>query len=311
MADGAQQLPAHLLDGPEHVLDPCASPGDAFVALLLALGQRLVAFALSLDLVAVLVRLQPVFALFGRIAPVGIHVTARVARVEHVVEMLTVVRAGRIGLDPADDLVLLVDVDRQLVTEVTLAVLLDPGSAHALVAPFFRAPRGRLAPYSISSFSLQPLCCLGAGTSIAPMIWPPRDERFLEQLFRDPIENGLRAGFTDPVLESPHGGAIRHVRGVRQPTKVLLAHAIEQLVLHLLNREVVQALEDQNSHHRLRRIRRSATQSARRPRRYPINLSGQGRKVDVRFDLGQRIAQRVDVPAMVLVGKQVSLDGAS
>ena len=52
LANGAKQLAAHLLDGPEHMLDPRPCPGDARVAPLLALGQRLVAVALPLDLVA-------------------------------------------------------------------------------------------------------------------------------------------------------------------------------------------------------------------------------------------------------------------
>jgi len=51
LADGAQQLAAHLLDGAEHVLDPGACFGNPLVAPLRALGQRLVALALALDLI--------------------------------------------------------------------------------------------------------------------------------------------------------------------------------------------------------------------------------------------------------------------
>src|SRR5574343_1591246 len=66
LADGAKQLATHLLDSPEHVLDPRARLGDALVAPLLAVGQRLVAMALALDLVAKAVFLQPGFALGRR-----------------------------------------------------------------------------------------------------------------------------------------------------------------------------------------------------------------------------------------------------
>ena len=205
-----------------------------------------------------------------------------------------------------------VDVDRQLVTEVALAVLLGPGGVHVLLAPLCRAPRGRHCAL-FDQFLL-------AATILLPGrrhqrcvddLTTTRDETLLEQLFRDPIEKGFCTCFTNPVLEGPHGGAIRHVRGVRQPAEALVAHAVEQLVLHLLIGEVVQALEDQNPHNRLSRVRRSATLSAHRPRRHPIKLSGQRRKVDVRFDLGQRIAQRVNLAPMMLVGKQIRLDGAS
>ncbi len=58
-ADGAKQLAAHLLDSPEHVLDPRARLGDAIVAPLLAVRQRLIAMSLPLDLVAEAVFLGP------------------------------------------------------------------------------------------------------------------------------------------------------------------------------------------------------------------------------------------------------------
>ena len=72
LTDGAQQLATHLLHGAEHVLDPRARLGDAPVALLLALGQRLVAPTLPLNPIPKAVLLQPGFARFGRVAPVGI-----------------------------------------------------------------------------------------------------------------------------------------------------------------------------------------------------------------------------------------------
>jgi len=67
----------------------------------------------------------------------------------------------------------------------------------------------------------------------------PRDEAFLEQLRRDAVEQRLGAGFTDAVLEGPDRGAIGDVRRVRQPAEALVAHAVEQLVLHLFVRQVV------------------------------------------------------------------------
>ena len=48
--------------------------------------------------------------------------------------------------------------------------------------------------------------------------------------------------------------AVRDVDGVRQSAEPLVAHVIKQLVLHLLVRKVVQALQNQDSNHRLRRV---------------------------------------------------------
>src|SRR5690606_3075558 len=126
LADGAQQLATHLLEGAEHVLDPGARFGDALVTPLLALGQRLVALAFPLDLIPEALLFEPGFTRLGRVAPVGIDIPARVGGIEDVVEVLAVVRTCRVGLDSANDLVFLVDVDRELVAEVTLAVLLRP-----------------------------------------------------------------------------------------------------------------------------------------------------------------------------------------
>ena len=43
----------------------------------------------------------------------------------------------------------------------------------------------------------------------------------------------------------------------------------------------------------------------------PIHLRRQRRIVDVRLDVDQRIAERVDFSAVMLIGKQVGLDGGA
>ncbi len=294
------------------MLNPGARPGDALVAPLLALGQRLVPMALPLDLVAEAVFLQPGFTLRRRIAPVGIHIPARVGRVEDVVEVLAVVGAGRVGLDLADDLVLLVDVDGELVAEVALAVLLGPGGVDVLLAPLGGLPAGRHRAL-LDQVLLAPAGVLRGRRHQGRVddLTAARDEAFLEQLRRDAIEQRLRAGFADAILEGPHGGAIGDVRRIGQPAEALVAHAIKQLVLHLLVRQGVQPLQDQDAHHRLGRIRRAAALRADRPGRDAIDLGCQGREVDIRLDLGKRIAQGVDLLAVVIKGEQVSLDGAT
>src|SRR5574340_912982 len=182
LTDGAQQLAAHLLDGAEHVLDPGARLGDTLVTPLLALGQRLVALALPLDPVAEAVLLQPGLTPLGRVAPVGIDVPTRVARIEDVVEVLAVVRARRVGLDPADDLVLLVDVDRELVAEVALPVLLRPGRVDVLLAPLRRLPVGRHRTLLDQFLLASTVVLLGCGyQGGVDDLTAARDETLLEQ----------------------------------------------------------------------------------------------------------------------------------
>lgn len=143
LTDGAHQLAAHLRHRAEHVLDPGTYLGDALVTSLLALGQRFVALALTLDLIAKALFLQPGFAPLGRIAPVSIDIAACIERIKDRLKMLAVMRTGRVRLDRADELVLFVHVDRQLVTKVAFAVLLGPGRIQILLTTLGRLPVGR------------------------------------------------------------------------------------------------------------------------------------------------------------------------
>ena len=88
--------------------------------------------------------------------------------------MLAVVGTGRSRLDLADHLVLLVNIDRELEAEVTLAVLLGPGRLGILLPSLNRSPvrrRGALANEFLL-FLAQVLS--GSRHQGRVMIWPPR-----------------------------------------------------------------------------------------------------------------------------------------
>ena len=294
------------------MLDPGARFGDALVTSLLALGQRLVTLALSLDLIAKTLLFEPGFTPLRRVAPVGIDIPTRVARIKDVVKVLAVVRTRRVSLDSANDLVLLVDVDRELVAKVALAVLFRPGGVDVLLAPLCRLPAGGHRTVLNQRLLASAVVLLGGGDQGGvDDLTTARDETLLEQLRRDAVKERLRPGFTNPVLEGPHGGAIRDTSRIRQSAEALVAHAVEQLILHLLIGQVVQTLQHQDPHHRLGRVRRTAALRTHRARRHPINLGRQRRKVDVRFDVHQRVTQRVELLAVMLVSEQVGLDGAT
>ena len=161
LANGADQLDTHLCDGRKWVPDSGARPGDAPVAPLLAVGQGLVARALPPNLVAKAILFQPGFTPLGRIAPVGIDIPARIDRVEDLVEVLAVVHAGRVGHDLADELVPPVDVDRELVAEVALPVLLGPGRVNSFCRRLAGFQSAGSAPWSSSAFWPRLLCCFG------------------------------------------------------------------------------------------------------------------------------------------------------
>src|SRR5690606_29116321 len=229
LADRADQLAAHLINGREHVLDTGARLGDAMVTPLLTLRQRLVARTLSLNLVPVTLVLQPIFTPLGREAPVRIDVSARVQGVEHALEVLAVVDAGRTRLDLADDLVLLVHVDRELVSEVILAVLLGPGGIGVFLAPLGRLPVSRHRAFLDELVLFPAVALLGRGYQRRiDDLAATGDEAVLEQLGRDTIEQDLRAGFADAVLERPHRRSIRNIDRASQPAEALVAHPVKQ-----------------------------------------------------------------------------------
>ena len=312
LANGADQLAAHLLNRRKRMFNPRAGLRDSVVSPLLGFGQRLVPLAFALNPVPVAVRFQPGFPFLGRIAPIGEDIPTRVGRVHDRLEVPAVVGAGRVGHNLADKLVLLVDVHRELVAMVTLAMLLGPGGIQILLAALGRRPvSGQGVLFDL--FLVIPgevLPGRGHQRGVDDLA-TPCDKALLEQLRGNTIEDGLGAGFADSVLEGPHCRPIRNVGGLGQTAEALVAHPVQQLVFHLLVGQVVQALQDQNAHHGFGGKRRPATLETERARGNVINFRRQGRKVDAGFNLGERVAQLVDGLLVMLVGKQVSLDGAT
>lgn len=133
------------------------------------------------------------------------------------------------------------------------------------------------------------------------MIWPPRgDETFGQQLGIHPLEQRFRCCFANAVLERPDGRAARDIDRLAQTAKALIAHAVEQLVFHLLIRQVVERLEHHDARHRLGRKRRPTTLRTDHARSHKIHCSCQCREVDASRHLDQRVAKRVDLASMRL-----------
>ena len=120
--DRAQRLAAQLRQSGEHVLHASAGLSDAFVAPLLGSRDGLAPATLALNMHAPTLLAQPRLALTIDIALVGQDIAAGVAPIEHVLEVQGVMLAGRADLDLADQLVALVGLGRDLVSEVGLAM---------------------------------------------------------------------------------------------------------------------------------------------------------------------------------------------
>lgn len=231
---------------------------------------------------------------------------------EYLVEMPTVVHRGSIGLKPADHLVALVHIDRELVAEVALAMLFGPAGIQVFLSALGRCPVGGCRLLLDDLLLLAADLLLGRGDqSRVNDLTATRDVALAQQLVCNTIEQRSGTGFTDAVLERPDRRPVRNIRGMGQPTKALVAHTIQQLVFHLLVRQIVKPLEYQYAYHGISRKRRSAASRVIRARRYTIYCSRQRREVDVRIDVGQRIPQTVDLLPVVVGGEQIGLDGAA
>jgi hypothetical protein len=174
-ANGAQRLAAHLRQAREHVLDARTRLGDAMIAPLLRLRDRLTLAAFALDVHTPAFFAQSRFALAIDIALVGQDVPVRVGGIKHVLEMQGVVFACRAHLDLAHQLVALVGIGRNLLAEVGLAVFPGPARVHIRLASIGWLPVSQHGPSLTMAFSSLLSDWLGASTTLASIIWPPDD----------------------------------------------------------------------------------------------------------------------------------------
>lgn len=171
--------------------------------------------------------------------------------------MATVMHRGGVGLERANNFVALVHIGRKLVAEVAFAVRFGPVSIQVLLPALSRFPvRGRGLLFDDFLFMTADLLLRYRDQRRIDDLATTRDITLAHQLVSHAIEQGLRARFTNPVLERPDRGSVRYVAGMRQPAKALVAHAIQQLVFHLFVRQVVEPFEHQNPNHRFRWKRR-------------------------------------------------------
>ena len=133
------------------------------------------------------------------------------------------------------------------------------------------------------------------------------NEPLAGQLLGHLAKQRLRSCLTYPVLEMPDRGPVRYPQRIVQTTEALVAHPVEQLILHLLVRQVIQSLQNQYPHHCLRRVRRPASFRSVWPRYAFVHPGGQRCEIDMALDLLQRISQLIQLLMVCLMRKQICL----
>src|SRR5215472_5297478 len=133
-ADGAHDLAAHrVLLVAEYVLDTRAHPRARRVRRLLALRQRTISCGAPVDTALQALRLQARLNLHRAVGAVRPDPLAGIGKIEHIVQLLTVVH-GRVRRIPfADQLVRLVHAEVVLVAEEARIVLLRPARVLVLL----------------------------------------------------------------------------------------------------------------------------------------------------------------------------------
>ena len=106
LPDRAHELAAHVPDAGKRMFDPGTLAGNALVAPLLALAQGLARLGPALHRVHEAQHLQHLPTLPARIGLVRVHAAPGVVHVQHLVEVVSVVLAGRARGDAADEAVL-------------------------------------------------------------------------------------------------------------------------------------------------------------------------------------------------------------
>jgi len=268
-ADRAQRLAAHLLRAGVDGLHAGPCLGNAPVASLLTVRQRLASLALALDMQVPALGRQALLALAVDLALVGVDIAAGVAGAEHALEEQGVVLAGRAHLHAANQLVPLVHARGQLIAEVALTVLLAPARLHVLLSALRRRPLGR---HGIVLHDLllvtRELLLRRRHDARVDHLPAPRDVALAVELPVHRVEDPLGGAHLDqPILEGTEGRAVGCLRTLPQPHEALEAPPVQKLELHLLVAEVVELLDHQNPNHQLGRERRPSITFASGPGR--------------------------------------------
>ena len=300
---------AHLR---KRVLHPGSGLGYALVAPLLAFAQSFACLGLALDVLSITQGLEHLAALCAGEPPVGIDIAAGVVLIEHFIKVRAVVLAGRAGGDLANELVFDVHADAQLVAVVALAVFLGMGGIQVFLPALGLVPVGRdiaLLQLGLVFFG-EVLDGSGHQRGVDDLS-APRQVAALQQLAVHRLEQRRHAINAQALLVMPQGVAIRNVCAVSEQTKALVAHAVQQLVLHLLVAEVVEILQDQDAHHDRSGVRWAPAPGGITSGEQFINDLREVVKVNVPGDDLQGVAQGLDLLLARCIGEEIQLDGAA
>ena len=274
-ADAAQRLATHLLPTAKHLLHTSADRGDTLVASSPAVRQRLTCLALALDVHPPALRTQALLARALKVASVRIDVAARVAGIEHPLEVQGVVLASRADVHATDQLVAPVRSAGELEAGVALAVLLAAACLHVLLPPL----RGRPLGWHRVLLHERPLVLvqrLLRNRHDAGVDHPAstRGVAMAVELPAHDLEDALsRTGLNQSLLERPDRRSVGRLRTLPQPHEALKAQTVLKLELRLLIAEVVEPLHDQHTHHQppseTEGVRHACAQVAAPPRRSP------------------------------------------
>lgn len=215
-ADAAYRLAAHLRQTGKYVFNPSPWAFDTLVASLVPLADGLAGLPFALNMRAPSIELEPVLAWLVVIATVSLEVTAAAPSIQYINQVKCVGLAGIAHPHVADQFVLAIHADRQLVAEIRLAMLLRSARLDILLSALGRLPLdGRCSLLHDLLFFSRVVRSRGADDAGIDDLPFACGEAIKLQLAPNFIKNQmLDLGLNEPLTKIPDRIAIRHARSV-------------------------------------------------------------------------------------------------
>lgn len=264
---GSDEMPARMAQLHKDMLDARTGAADGHVAGQRTLAELLARLGLARDAVLP--------ASLGQYLPVGLMVVAPVSKqprrsdgpVDDAGQHVAVLHVGCRSLPAPHELPACVRGGMEFVPVVAVLVHLRRARLGVLVGELLCDPVRR-------HHVLADLCLLLLGRVLdrcshdggAHELPAARTVAASPDLLLQGVEDGRRVHATlgQPLLEQPDGASIGDAQFVGSATEELEAAPVQQMMLGLLAREVVDRLEKQNAHHCLARVRRAPALTALR-----------------------------------------------
>jgi len=209
----------------------------------------------SLNLRPIIVSLQRGLLRLAEMAKGSVNIHAVVRPIESCFKLLSVVNAGGIGRDSSGQLEEPVRFHGRLVVKVPFPVIFGPIGICILLPAFRRLPvSGRSLLIDQFTLVAAEILLLRRHYSRINDLSAPGQVAVRAQLDIQPVEEGRLTARANPILKTPHHGAVRNIRRLRRVAKMLKTRLIQLMKFDPFICQIVHSRLNQNLHHGISRV---------------------------------------------------------